>query len=336
MIHEERDSSRTLRKLARLAVQYASTETDGHIPTAMKGLSILRADEEGRLTHQQTKPSVCITMQGAAWASFGEKRYLFKAGQMLVLAVDIAPRGAVFTAIEKQRYIGLVIELDFAVLREMADEMALTKDDEKRNGYPLFLEAEHRLLDCAHRALRLLDTPKAIPMLYHGIIREFCYWLLSGQGGNRVSQLMGVANEHDRKIAQAIQSLRDKVGGVVHVADLAIAANMSQATFHRRFKMATGVTPLQYQKQLRLHKARRLMLFNDMLVEAAAIDVGYVSVSQFSREYTRMFGASPRRDVRAFKATRIPIGELDAVNESPQGGFTSASLDESFGGSGEG
>jgi transcriptional regulator GlxA family with amidase domain len=115
---------------------------------------------------------------------------------------------------------------------------------------------------------------------------------------------MILANGHDRRIIQAIHTLRDKLKETIHVPDLALAAHMSSATFHRQFKSVTGMTPLQYQKQLRLHEARRLMIFSNTTVESAALDVGYVSVSQFSREYTRIFGTSPRRDVSTWRRSR--------------------------------
>jgi transcriptional regulator GlxA family with amidase domain len=115
---------------------------------------------------------------------------------------------------------------------------------------------------------------------------------------------MTMANGHDQRIIQAIHTVRDKLRETIHVVDLAIAANMSPATFHRQFKSVTGMTPVQYQKQLRLHEARRLLIFSDATVESAALDVGYVSVSQFSREYARVFGSSPRRDVSTWKRSR--------------------------------
>jgi AraC-like DNA-binding protein len=118
-------------------------------------------------------------------------------------------------------------------------------------------------------------------------IHEICYWLLTGPGANQVSQIMIMANGHDQRIIQAIRTLRDKLSQAIHVGDLALAANMSPATFHRQFKSVTGMTPLQYQKQLRLHEARRLLIFSNAMVESAALDVGYASVSQFSREYRR-------------------------------------------------
>jgi AraC-like DNA-binding protein len=203
-------------------------------------------------------------------------------------------------------YLGLSIILDFAIMQEVAEEihLALTVSGKPKARGAFVLELNRQLVDCAQHAVRLLETPEAIPTLYRGIMREICYWLLTGPGGNQVSQIMIMANGHDQRIIQTIHTLRDKLSKAIHVEELALAANMSPATFHRQFKSVTGMTPLQYQKQLRLHEARRLMIFSNAMVESAALDVGYASVSQFSREYTRMFGASPRRDVSTWRRSR--------------------------------
>jgi AraC-like DNA-binding protein len=227
-----------------------------------------------------------MTLQGAKWATFGEKRYKFAAGQGLMVAVDVPSRGTVTDASSKKPYLGLEIELDFAIMQEVAEEIeiAMSAPDKPKARGAFVLELNRQLVDCARHAIRLLETPEAIPALYPGIMREVCYWLLTGPGGNQVSQIMILANGHDRRIIQA--------------------THMSSATFHRQFKSVTGMTPLQYQKQLRLHEARRLMIFSNTTVESAALDVGYMSVSQFSREYTRIFGTSPRRDVSTWRRSR--------------------------------
>jgi len=274
--------------------------------TQIDGLSMLRSDQANRPANCLFKPALYMTLQGAKWATFGEKRYKFGTGQALMVAVDIPSRGTVFVASSKTPYLGLQIELDFSIMQEMAEEieMARTVSSKPKARGAFVLELNRQLVDCAQRAIHLLETPEAIPRLYPGIMREICYWLLTGPEGHQVSQIMTMANGQDQRIIQTIHTLRDKLSETIHVADLAVAANMSQATFHRQFKSVTGITPLQYQKQLRLHEARRLMIFSDATVESAAREVGYVSVSQFSREYTRMFGTSPRRDVSSWRGSR--------------------------------
>jgi AraC-like DNA-binding protein len=303
----EQHESRNLLELAQSLRQYTEgADGSNTFPTAIEGLSILRSDQANRPAHCLFKPALYMTLQGAKWATFGEKRYKFAAGQALMVAVDIPSRGTVTVASSKTPYLGLAIVLDFAIMQEVAEaiQMALVVSGKPKARGAFVLELNRQLVDCAQHAIRLLETPEAIPTLYPGIMREVCYWLLTGPGGNQVSQIMIMANGHDQRIIRAIHTLRDKLNETIHVGDLALVANMSPATFHRQFKSVTGMTPLQYQKQLRLHEARRLMIFSNAMVESAAFDVGYASVSQFSREYTRMFGTSPRRDVSMWRVSQ--------------------------------
>jgi AraC-like DNA-binding protein len=301
--HESGD----LQELAQIVRRYTEgADGSDPLPTAIEGLRFLRSDQANRPGYCLFKPALYMTLQGAKWATFGEKRYKFAAGQGLMVAVDIPSRGTVIVASSKKPYLGLEIELNFAIMQEVAEEieMALAVSRKPQARGTFVLELNRQLLDCARHAIRLLETPEAIPTLYPGIMREVCYWLLTGPGGNRVSQIMIMANGHDRRIIQAVRTLRDKLRKTIHVPDLALAANMSAATFHRQFKAVTGLPPLQYQKQLRLHEARRLMIFANATVESAALDVGYASASQFSREYTRAFGTSPRRDASTWSRSR--------------------------------
>ena len=217
-----------------------------------------------------------------------------------MVAVDVPSRGTVTVASPEKPYLGLEIELDFTIMQEVAEEIenAITVSGKPRACGGFVLDLNRQLLDCARHAIRLLETPKAIPTLYPGIMREVCYWLLTGPGGNQVGQIMVMANSHNRKIIHAIHTLREKLRDTIHVTDLAIAANMSPATFHRQFKSVTGMTPLQYQKQLRLQAARSLMLNSGIDAATAAFEVGYESPTQFSREYSRFFGQPPIRHVR--------------------------------------
>ena len=303
----EKRRSKDLQELAR-SIRLYTEGTDGSdpIPTAIEGLRFLRSNHAGRPGYCLFKPALYMTMQGAKWATFSEKRYKFAAGHGLMVAVDVPSRGTVADARPQNPYLGLEFELDFAIMQGVAEEinLAITVSGKPQARGAFVLELDRQLLDCARRALRLLETPEAIPTLYPGIMREVCYWLLTGPTGAQVSQIMTMANGHDQRIIQAIHTVRDKLRETIHVVDLAIAANMSPATFHRQFKSVTGMTPVQYQKQLRLHEARRLLIFSNATVGSAALDVGYASVSQFSREYARVFGSSPRRDVSTWKRSR--------------------------------
>ena len=280
--------------------------TDGQVGsspfiTPIEGLVILRANHERRPNHLIFKPALCITVQGAKWAIFGNQRYDYRAGQALVVSVEMPALGTVAEASPTEPYLGVIIELDLALIREVMDGLSTLPKASSELGRGVFVtDFDGPLADCALRMVRLLETPQAISILYPAIMREICYWLLTGPHGGEVIS-MTVAKSHTRSVIGAIHSLRDRFTEPIRVEELALAAQMSASAFHRQFKSITSMTPLQYQKQLRLLEARRLMVADEANVETAAFQVGYESASQFSREYSRMFGMSPRRDVATLR-----------------------------------
>ena len=234
---------------------------------------------------------------------FGAKLHRYCAGQGLVVTAEMPERGTVCAASKERPYLGLVLELNLQTLQELVEERSAEERTHatRKVAGPFTLELNNQLIDCALRTVRLFDMPNAIPVLYPGIMREICYWLLKGAGGDQLQRIMIMTNGQDRRVMQAIQHLRDRFRKPIHIEELSKAACMSPTTFHRQFRMITSMAPLQYQKQLRLFEARRLMISDHATVESAAIDVGYASVSQFSREYARTFGSPPRRDVSAWR-----------------------------------
>ncbi len=269
--------------------------------TTIKGLTILRSDHEKRPKHLIFKPALCITVQGAKWATFGDQRLDYGAGQALVVSVEMPAFGTVAEASPSEPYLGVILELDFAVMREVMDELETPPEASSKVGRGVFVtDFDGPLEDCALRMVHLLDTPKAIPVLYPAIMREISYWLLTGPHGGDVVK-MTLTNSHAQRVISAIHLLRDRFAEPVRIEELALVAQMSPSAFHRQFKAVTSMTPLQYQKQLRLLEARRLMVSDAINVETAAFQVGYESPSQFSREYSRMFARSPRRDVASLK-----------------------------------
>ena len=271
--------------------------------TAIEGLSILRSDPAKQPMQCMIKPAICMTIQGSKFATFGSKRYDYSAGQALIVTVDMPSRGMVFAASSTEPYFGLICELDIAMLQAVADDIRLEAEagTQTTASGAFVLDMHELLIDCALRAVRLLDSPNAIKALYPAIMRELCYWLLSNPCG---AQALLLGSAQDRNLMQTIHLLRDRFRESLRIEDLARAAHMSPTSFFRQFKAVTSMAPLQYQKQLRLLEARRLMMFGDASVETAAFDVGYASPSQFSREYARTFGSSPRRDVASFRAVQ--------------------------------
>ncbi|MFT4113726.1 AraC family transcriptional regulator N-terminal domain-containing protein [Silvibacterium sp.] len=307
MPSERNERSRRLAELARALRRYTDSH-DGANPymTAIEGFAILRSDRPRQPSHRLFRPALCITAQGAKWAIFGDRRYVYRAGQALVVSVEMPSRGGVLSASPDEPFLGIVLQLDLGILHDVAAELqtripaSTTSTSAKSLSGVSVVDMNVELLDCALRCIRLLDTPGAIALLYPGIMREICYWLLTGPGGEQIFRALAGSQQEERLIA-AIQALKEHFAEPVRVESLAAIAHMSPATFHRQFKSVTAMTPLQYQKQIRLLEARRLMLATRANVETAAFQVGYESASQFSREYARMFGRSPRRDVLALR-----------------------------------
>ncbi len=271
--------------------------------TCVEGLTILRSDHQRRANHLIYKPALCITVQGSKTATFGNQCHQYSTGQALLVSVEMPGSGTVTEASPDKPYLGVILELDLAILRAVASELVEAPKPSERLSSGVFVtDFDGPLKDCTLRIVRLLDTPNAIQVLYPAIMREISYWLLSGPHGGEVVRMI-LSNSHEHRILQAIHWLRDHFAKAIRIGDLAAIAQLSPSAFHRQFKAVTSLTPLQYQKQLRLLEARRLLTADAANVENAAFRVGYESPSQFSREYGRMFGMSPRRDINLLKPT---------------------------------
>lgn len=288
-----------LEELAAAMLRYTEGQTgDSPYFTPIGTMAILRSDRPNPPTHRLTQPAMCIVAQGAKWANFGDARYEYRAGEALVIGVEAPSVGRVSEASPDRPCLVLAFELDLGILRSVAAELPQPPDVAGKAGRGVFVvDIAGPLLDCALRLVRLLDTPEAIPVLYPVIMREICYWLLAGPQGADMAA-MALANTPSQRVLQAMHWLRAHFADPIRVDDAAAVAQMSPSAFHRQFKALTGLSPLQYQKQLRLLEARRLLVSRGTTVEAAAFEVGYESPSQFSREYARLFGEPPKRDAK--------------------------------------
>ena len=291
-------------------------------------LAILRSDHPKPPSHMISRPAVCIVAQGAKWATFGDQRLEYREGQALVVGVETPSIGRVVEASPGKPCLVLAFELDLAIMRSVAEGLDNPPRASGKPGRGVFVsDFQGPLADCALRLVRLLDTPKAIPTLYPLIMREICYWLLIGPHGGEVARI-ALANSPSQRVIRAMHSLRSRFRETVRMDDLAQIARMSTSAFHRQFKALTSLTPLQYQKQLRLLEARRLMVSRALNVEAAAFEVGYESPSQFNREYARMFGAPPKRDLK-YLQTLIRAGRAHEPAEeviTPRAAIESPSI----------
>ncbi|HEX4197443.1 MAG TPA: AraC family transcriptional regulator [Caulobacteraceae bacterium] len=301
--------------LARALLRYTESRPgESPFATAIASMAIMRSDHPKPPSHQIFQPAMCIVAQGAKWASFGGNRLEYRAGQALVIGVETPSVGKVVEASPGEPCLVLAFALDLSIMRSVADALDPPPSPSGRPTQGVFVtDFQGPLADCALRLVRLLETPKAIPALYPGVMREICYWLLTGPHGGDIARLT-LKSSPSQPLIRAIHELRGRFAEMVRIEDLAAIARLSPSAFHRQFKALTSLTPLQYQKHLRLLEARRLMVSRAYKVEAAAFAVGYESPSQFSREYARMFGAPPKRDLQRLQAAADWTGQdMDAM-----------------------
>ena len=277
-------------------------DAEGRFETPVKALSVSRVSQPVMPRHMIYRPTICIVVQGAKQIMVGDRVFDYREMQSLVVTFEVPALGQITEASKEAPYIGLNIDFDVAILREVMEAMEEPPRPAGEGAAGVFVQDFDGLLaDCVLRLMRLTETPKAIPVLYPAIMREICYWLLTGPNGREVCKL-ALPGSHTRRMTDAINLLRDNFTAPMRIEQLAAAARMSPSSFHQHFKDMTAMTPLQYQKNLRLLEARRLMVADGASVASAAYQVGYESASQFSREYSRTFGTPPKRDVTEIKA----------------------------------
>ena len=276
---------------------------DGFVPTPIPGLVLMRHAAPSGIMHALYRPLLCLVLDGAKQVTVGRETHTFGEGQSLIVSADLAAVGRVVRASRQRPYLSLAVDLDMAMMRDVAAEIAATHDGSTaRQGTSVFVDdTEDEVADGALRLMRLLDRPAAVPVLRPVIVKELHYWLLCGRHGPAIRDLARPDGRAER-IARAVAILRADYAGPIPVERLAAAARMSLSSFHQHFKAVTSLSPIQFQKRLRLLEARRLMLDESQRACDAAFSVGYESASQFTRDYGRMFGVSPRRDAGEARA----------------------------------
>ncbi|TCT03251.1 AraC family transcriptional regulator [Aquabacter spiritensis] len=269
----------------------------GLFPTRIDAVHILRSFQARLPMRQIYRPSLCVVLQGAKEILFGESTLRYGTMECLAVGMALPATGRIVEASPEAPYIGVTIELDVAMLRDVLQQLDTPPNPPVSPGPCLFVSrVDDPLADCVLRLLRMSQTPNAIAILSPSVMREICYWLLTSPGGGELCKL-ALPDSNVERVAKAITLLHANFAQTLRVEQMAEAARMSPSSFHQHFKALTSMTPLQFQKQLRLLEARRLMLAAAASVAEAAYQVGYESASQFSREYSRMFGAAPKRDV---------------------------------------
>lgn len=291
-----------INQLAKALLAFTERQSgEGPYLTDIEGVAILRSDQPKPPLHMVSRPSMCIVAQGAKTASFGSTPLQYRRGQALIVGVETPAVGRIFEASPAEPCLVLAMELDLAILRDVVQHLDRPPKVCGAAGSGVFVaDIDGPVAACALRLVHLLDTPDAIAIIYPLIMQEICYWLLAGPNGGEVMRL-AQANPSPQVMA-AMHRLQRDFKKPIKVEALAETAQMSTSVFHRQFKALTSLSPLQYLKQLRLLEARRLLLSKAINVEAAAYAVGYESPSQFSREYARLFGLPPRKDMQQMLA----------------------------------
>ncbi|MBS9721973.1 AraC family transcriptional regulator [Tianweitania sp. BSSL-BM11] len=279
------------------ARRYADAHADrsGVAATPIEGLVLLRETAPTMLQYAISKPLVALVLQGSKRVTMGSRSFDFGAGDSLLITTDVPTVSQITTASRALPYYSLVLELDATIIASLVSQIGAVPYEADQ---PVRVDpTEQEVADAALRLLRLLDRPDALGVLGPQLSKELHYWLLSGRHGGAIRAL-GITDSHAQRIAKAVALLRERYAETIKVEALADVAGMSLSAFHVHFRSITSLSPLQFQKHLRLIEARRRMLAQGETISTAAYGVGYESVPQFTREYGRIFGQPPARDVR--------------------------------------
>ncbi len=284
--------------LARLAdLLRAHTPADGSFELRVPGVHAIRASRpNAELVHGLQQPSLCIVAQGAKTVLLGSEAYSYDPSQMLVFSVDLPVSAQVTQATPSRPYLCFRLDLDPQRVAELMLKVypdGAPRVDEQRGIW--LAQAGDAIVDAAARLLAVMDEPVDAPLLAPLVIDEMLVRLLRSPVGGRLA-LIGQSDSSVQRIGRAVAWIRDHYDQPLTIDALADMVHMSASTLHQHFKAVTAMSPLQYQKVLRLQEARRL-LSTGLKASTAGARVGYVSASQFSREYTRLFGSAPTRDV---------------------------------------
>jgi AraC-like DNA-binding protein len=275
--------------------------------TAIPSLALFRRDEPTEPISGMYEPSICLVAQGAKRVLLGDDTYVYDAHHYLITSVHLPTVVQIINASREQPYLGLRLKLDLREISQLMVDSNLPPPRAQQSSRGMATgEVTLPLLTAFQRLIDLLAEQQDIPILAPIIQREIIYRLLVGDQGARLRQIAS-AGSQSHQIARAIDWLQGNYTQPLRIEDLAKQVNMSPSTFHHHFRALTAMSPLQFQKRLRLNEARRLMLIEPLDATTAAFQVGYESASQFSREYSRLFGASPLRDITSLR--QMAVGE---------------------------
>jgi AraC-like DNA-binding protein len=279
------------------------TVADGRQDTALPALTFWRFSNPTTPAHVIQQPAVYIVVQGRKQIIVADTTYRYDPSQYLAVSLELPAIGRVVKASPKEPYLCITLEVDPRELASLIVEAGLPPPRDVHDGRALYVSPlDSTLLDALLRLVRLLDAPEDIPVLAPLILRELQYRLLQGEAHGRLAEI-AIGDSRLRRVAGAITWIKEHFTEPLKIETLAKRVNMSPSALHSHFKAVAAISPIQYQKRLRLQEARRRLLSDGTNAETVAYEVGYASASQFSREYVRLFGQPPRRD-----AERVRVG----------------------------
>lgn len=280
----------------------------GILPTAIEGFRLARREETGTPEKCFEKPLVGLVVQGTKHSYMGGREYVYSASQSIVAAVDMPIASYVEDPTPEEPFLFCYCYLDKPLLASLTAEMpeGTETGTDEMTGVSV-ADTHPDILEMFLRLIELLEKPEQIALRAPMMLRELHYLLLISPHGHILRRL-NTPGTQNHQAMQAVEWIRRNYRSTLRIATLARQVNMSTANLHRCFKLLTGLSPLQYQKQLRLYEAQRLMLFENERASAAAFKVGYESITQFTREYKRVFGEPPLRDTHRRRATAARSG----------------------------
>ncbi len=294
--------------LLEIASRFAESnaDRDGVARTPIPGVTVVRETVPGTMQYAINRPLVALVLQGRKRVAMGRQTFEFGAGESLLITTDVPTVSEIIRASVAAPYVSIVFDLDIAILEGLVVEMdaAPSAIGEAVRVDPTGPD----VADCALRLMALLERPASLAVLQAQLLRELHFWLLTGQHAGAIRAL-GVMDSHAQRIGRAVARIRSDYAKVLHVEQLAAVAGMSVSTFHKHFRTITSLTPIQLQKRFRLIEARRRLLSEGLAVAHAAHGVGYESVPQFTRDYGRLFGTSPAREVRTVRLAHRGVAE---------------------------
>ena len=281
--------------LAELQTRIARHADDPKVATLLPGVAIMASSTPTRPMGYVSEPAFAMVVQGAKRAVLGERTFDYSAGQYLIVSVDLPLTANIVKASPQEPFLALGLKLNAATIATLLVETGVIRNNRTGPSAIAVSDLTDDFLDPVVRLLRLLDRPEDIPVLLPAIEREIYWRLVNGDQGAMIQQI-GLADSRVAQVSKAIRWIRGNYTEVLGVEALAEMVGMSLTSFHRHFRAVTSLSPLQYQKQIRLQQARARLAANPKDIAAVGFAVGYDSPSQFSREYRRLFGVPPGED----------------------------------------